>query len=78
MVAKGLVARLADGIACGRLTESLLFEIKATGPSTVAAPLLTLLGAALAATLPPAIRATRIDPAQTLRSEYTIVTATDA
>jgi len=69
MVAMGLLAGLAGGIACGRLTESLLFEIKATDPGTVAAPLLTLLGAALAAILPPAIRATRIDPAQTLRSE---------
>jgi ABC-type antimicrobial peptide transport system permease subunit len=69
MVAIGLLAGLAGGIACGRLTESLLFDIKATDPGMIAAPLLTLLVAALAATLPPAIRATRIDPAQTLRSE---------
>jgi putative ABC transport system permease protein len=69
MVVVGLLAGLAAGIACGRLIESLLFEIKATDPGTVAIPLLTLLGAALAAILPPAIRAMRIDPAQTLRSE---------
>ena len=68
-VVVGLLVGLAAGIACGRLTESLLFEIKATDPGTVAGPLLALLGAALSATLPPAIRATRIDPAQTLRSE---------
>ena len=69
MLAVGLLVGLAGGIVCGHLAESLLFEIKATDPGAVAAPLLTLLGAALAATLPPAIRATRIDPAQTLRSE---------
>lgn len=69
MVAAGLLVGLAAGIACGRLAENLLFEIKATDPGTLAAPLLTLLGTALAATLPPAIRAARVDPAQTLRSE---------
>ena len=69
MAAVGLLAGLAGGIACGRLAESMLFEIKATDPSTVIAPLLALIGAVLTATLPPAIRATRIDPAQTLRSE---------
>jgi len=69
MVATGMLVGLAGGIACGRLAESLLFEIKATDPGAVAVPLLTLLVAALAAALPPAIRATRIDPAQTLRSE---------
>jgi ABC-type antimicrobial peptide transport system permease subunit len=69
MVMAGTLLGLAAGIACGRLTESLLYEIKPTDPGTVIAPLLALLGAALAATLPPVIRATRIDPAQTLRSE---------
>jgi predicted permease len=69
MVATGMLVGLAGGIACGRLAESLLFEIKATDPGAVAVPLLTLLVAALAAALPPAIRATRIDPGQTLRSE---------
>jgi ABC-type antimicrobial peptide transport system permease subunit len=69
MAAVGLLAGLAGGIACGRLAESLLFEIKATDPATVAGPLLMLLGAGLAAILPPVIRATRIDPACTLRSE---------
>jgi predicted permease len=69
MVAAGLLAGLAGGIACGRLMESLLFEIKPTDPGTLAAPLLILLAAALLAALPPAIRATRIDPAETLRSE---------
>jgi putative ABC transport system permease protein len=69
MVGVGVLVGLAAGIACGRLTESLLFEIKATDPGTVIAPLLALIGAALTATIPPVVRATRIDPAETLRSE---------
>jgi predicted permease len=69
MVLAGTLLGLVAGIACGRLTESLLYEIKPTDPGTVITPLLALLGAAVAATLPPVVRATRIDPAQTLRSE---------
>jgi ABC-type antimicrobial peptide transport system permease subunit len=65
----GLVLGLAGGMACGRFVQSLLFEVKAGEASTLAAPLLTLLGAAVVAGLPPAIRAAKIDPAETLRSE---------
>jgi ABC-type lipoprotein release transport system permease subunit len=49
--------------------KSILFEVKATDTSSIAAPLLTLAVAAALAALPPAMRAVRIDPAQTLRSE---------
>jgi ABC-type lipoprotein release transport system permease subunit len=56
-------------VACGRVIENLLFEVKPTDTGAVAAPLLALLGAALLASLHPAIRAVKIDPAQTLRSE---------
>jgi ABC-type antimicrobial peptide transport system permease subunit len=63
----GIGAGLAGGIACGRLVESLLYEVKPGDTGMVAAPIVTLLAAALLAALPPAIRATRIDPAQTLR-----------
>jgi ABC-type antimicrobial peptide transport system permease subunit len=69
LVCLGLVIGLAGGVACQRFIESLLFEVKATDPLMLAAPLLALLAAALLAALPPAIRAVRIDPAQTLRSE---------
>ncbi len=69
VVSLGLVLGLAGGMACGRFVESLLFEVKAADPGRMAAPLLTLLGAALLAALPPAIRAAKIDPAETLRSE---------
>ncbi len=69
MVSLGLFLGLAGGVACGRVVESLLFEVKATDPGALAMPLIALLGAALLAALPPAIRAVQIDPAQTLRSE---------
>jgi ABC-type lipoprotein release transport system permease subunit len=43
--------------------------VKATDAMSVATPLLTLAVAAALAAVPPAVRAVRIDPAQTLRSE---------
>src|SRR5688572_1700554 len=68
-VGVGTVLGLGAGLAFGRLIEQILFEVRATDPLTIAAPLLALAVAALVAALPPAIRAVRIDPAQTLRSE---------
>jgi predicted permease len=69
MVFLGLAIGLAGGLAGGRFVETLLFGVKMTDLGVVAAPILTLLGAAVLAALPPVIRAVRIDPAQTLRSE---------
>jgi putative ABC transport system permease protein len=69
MVVLGSGIGLAGGLVGGRFVESLLFEVKATDLEIVAAPVLMLLGAALVAALPPAIRAVRVDPATTLRSE---------
>jgi putative ABC transport system permease protein len=69
MVFLGLAVGVAGGLASGRFIETLLFEVKMTDLGIVVAPLLTLLTAASLAALPPAIRAVRIDPAQTLRSE---------
>jgi ABC-type lipoprotein release transport system permease subunit len=43
--------------------------VNATDPVTLVSPILALASAAALAALPPAIRAVRIDPAQTLRSE---------
>jgi ABC-type lipoprotein release transport system permease subunit len=53
----------------GRLVESILFEVKATEATPIATPLIVLAVTAFLAAVPPAIRAVRIDPAQTLRSE---------
>jgi predicted permease len=68
-VGVGLIVGLAGGLAFGRLVQSILFEVKATDAMSVATPLLTLAVAAALAAVPPAVRAVRIDPAQTLRSE---------
>ena len=69
MICLGSAIGLAGGLASGRLIEALLFEVKATDFGMFVMPILTLAGVALVAALPPAIRAARIDPAQTLRSD---------
>jgi predicted permease len=69
MVCLGLVLGFAGGVAIGRIVQALLFEVKVTDPAAYAIPALILLVTALLAALPPAIRAVRIDPTQTLRSE---------
>jgi putative ABC transport system permease protein len=69
MVAIGATLGIAAGIACARFIEALLFEIKATDLSATLAPVAVLFATAAAAAVPPLIRAIRIDPAQTLRSE---------
>jgi ABC-type antimicrobial peptide transport system permease subunit len=68
-VGAGVIIGLAGGVAFGRLVQSILFEVNATDAMSVAAPLLTLGAVAALAAVPPALRAVRIDPAQTLRSE---------
>lgn len=69
MVSIGVLVGLAGGLAFGRLVEPLLFRVKATDPATLMAPILILTGVAAFAAFAPAIRAVRIDPAQTLRTE---------
>jgi ABC-type antimicrobial peptide transport system permease subunit len=68
-VGVGSIAGLAAGLGFGRLVESILFNVEATDASAITLPLAILAIAAVLAALPPAIRAVRIDPAQTLRSE---------
>ena len=69
LVMLGVAAGIAGGFVCQRLLESLLYEVKATDPLMLGTPLVFLLCAAVLAAVPPALRAVRIDPAQTLRSE---------
>ncbi|HLJ48603.1 MAG TPA: ADOP family duplicated permease [Bryobacteraceae bacterium] len=69
VVVLGLAAGLAGGVACGNIVQSLLYEMKPTDTDRLAVPLLTLIGAAVVAVLPPALRAVKIDPARTLRSQ---------
>jgi ABC-type lipoprotein release transport system permease subunit len=57
------------GIASARYIESLLYQVKATDFSALAAPALALIAAAILAALPPVIRAVHVDPVSVLRSE---------
>jgi ABC-type antimicrobial peptide transport system permease subunit len=68
-IAAGALAGLGLGIASVRYIESLLYQVKATDPSAVAAPAFALIGVAILAALPPVIRAIHIDPVNVLRSE---------
>jgi ABC-type antimicrobial peptide transport system permease subunit len=68
-VAAGLVIGLLAAFAATRVMQSLLFETNATDPLTFIA-ITALLGMiALVASLVPAVRASRVDPVEALRSE---------
>ena len=69
MVMLGALAGLALGMASERYIGSLLYQVKPTDPAMLALPALTILVAALLASLPAVFRAVRIDPATTLRAE---------
>jgi predicted permease len=65
----GLLLGVAGAWALTRLLESLLFEVGAQDPLTFASVALGLGAITVLACLPAAGRATRLDPARTLRSE---------
>jgi ABC-type antimicrobial peptide transport system permease subunit len=65
----GVALGLAGALALTRLLSGLLFGVTATDPLTFAALSLLLLGVGFAASFVPAVRATRVDPAATLRAE---------
>ena len=69
MVAMGALAGLAIGLACSGIFEALLFEVTPLDPRSLAGPVLALAAAVLLAAFPPAVRAVRIDPAETLRTD---------
>ncbi len=65
----GVVVGLVLAFWMTRLLRSQLYEVNPTDPAVFAAVALLLLAVALLACLLPAIRATRVDPMSTLRSE---------
>jgi predicted permease len=69
MVLLGAGAGLALGLASARYISSLLYQVKASDLGILATPMLAIFTFALLAALPAVIRAVRIDPAITLRSE---------
>jgi ABC-type antimicrobial peptide transport system permease subunit len=68
-VLAGIMAGVAAALAASRLLEGLLFEVSPRDPVVFVAGSLVLLVVALAASLVPALRATRADPMMALRAE---------
>jgi putative ABC transport system permease protein len=69
LVGAGIVAGTAGALAVTRLLTGLLFQVRPTDPLTFLGTTLVLVVAAAGATLVPALRAVRTDPAHVLRSE---------
>ncbi len=65
----GLALGLLGSLAATRYLQQLLFEVRAIDPLTIGMVCGLLAGVALAACYLPARRATRIDPAVTLRED---------
>ena len=68
-VAVGLLAGIPTALVATRALQTMLFEVEPADPLTFAATAFLLVGAALAATLVPARRATRVEPMVALRQE---------
>ncbi|HVD94477.1 MAG TPA: ABC transporter permease [Vicinamibacterales bacterium] len=69
LVAAGLVAGVALAIALSRLLRTLLFGVRPGDPATIVAMACAIAVAAILASVPPALRASRIDPVVALREE---------
>ena len=65
----GVALGLAGALAATRVLASLVYGVSTTDPLTMAATAAILLGAAALASWVPAMRAARVDPAVSLRSE---------
>ena len=65
----GLVAGLAAALMLTRLMKALLFEVSPNDPATLAGVAALITVVAAAASLVPAVRATRVDPIVALRDE---------
>ncbi len=68
-VAVGLAAGVGGVLLMSRALNSYLFAVAPTDPATIATVGIILAGAGLTACLIPALRATRVDPSSSLRSE---------
>lgn len=69
LILTSIVVGLVSAVALSRVLSNLLFGVSATDPLTFAALSAVLIVVALAASWLPAVRATRIDPLDALRTE---------
>jgi ABC-type antimicrobial peptide transport system permease subunit len=69
LVGIGLVAGLVLAVAGSRLIGALLYQVEPLDPLTLATVSAGILGLALLVSLRPALEASRIDPARSLRDE---------
>jgi putative ABC transport system permease protein len=67
IVLPGLCVGLLGSVALGRLLSSMLYEVPANDPLTLAAVSTGLIAVALLACWIPAMRAARTDPLESLR-----------
>jgi predicted permease len=68
-IVAGIAFGLALTLVSGKFVESLLFKVSPRDPSVLAGACAVLFGTALLASLVPAFRAVRIDPAAVLRAD---------
>jgi ABC-type antimicrobial peptide transport system permease subunit len=69
MIGAGIVLGTVGSLAATRLLGGMLYHVRPTDPLTFACTAAMLAAVAAAATLVPAVRATRVDPIEALRSE---------
>jgi ABC-type antimicrobial peptide transport system permease subunit len=69
MAAPGILLGFGGSLLLGRLVESLLWQVQPNDPLTITGVLVLLMGVLAVATLLPALRAARTDPAVVLREE---------
>jgi predicted permease len=69
VVAVGITIGVIAALAVTRVMTSLLYEVKATDPSVFALVVVVLAAVAFAASLAPALRASRVDPGVALKAE---------
>lgn len=69
LVALGLVIGLAVSLATGGILRSLLFDLEPQDPRVLALAALVVLLVATAGAWLPALRVTRVDPAEAMRPE---------
>jgi predicted lysophospholipase L1 biosynthesis ABC-type transport system permease subunit len=69
LVSAGLILGVASAIGLSRLLATLLFGVRPGDPVTIVAMAGAIAAAAMLASLPPALRAARIDPVVALRED---------